>query len=397
MIGIAIGIALLPNLSRKIKANEIEKAIKLQNLALEFGLILVIPATLALTCLANPIISSLFERGAFSPQQTNFVANALMFYSFGLPAYVLVKIMEPAFFSRGDTKSPMNIAIICLFSNALLNIIFYLNNFSYVGIILSSIISSYLNLSMLFTRLIRKKHFYFEKDFTKKLILILIPSLLMAFTLIILRIYFENSDVLNKVIELIIMILLGLLVYAVSSYITVNISSPNTKNLRALQGEDMLRSLLSRIQLARTALCDEHGVRKPLFLKIAPDLDPKDIRLIADLLIEFEIDAVIATNTTIERGAVAHLEHGTEAGGLSGAPVRALSNAVIQSLKEHLGDRIPIIGVGGILSGSDAQEKRAAGASLLQIYSGLIFKGPELVRECALAVKWGSKGPPFNQ
>lgn len=218
MIGIAIGIALLPNLSRKIKANEIEKAIKLQNLALEVGLILVIPATLALTCLANPIISSLFERGAFSSKQTNFVANALMFYSFGLPAYVLVKIMEPAFFSRGDTKSPMNIAIICLFSNAILNIVFYLNNFGYVGIILSSITSSYLNLSMLFTKLIRKKHFYFEKDFTKKLILILIPSLMMAFTLIFLRIYFENSDVLNKVVELIIMILLGLLVYAVSSY-----------------------------------------------------------------------------------------------------------------------------------------------------------------------------------
>jgi dihydroorotate dehydrogenase len=176
-------------------------------------------------------------------------------------------------------------------------------------------------------------------------------------------------------------------VYAVASYITVNISSPNTKNLRALQGEDMLRSLLSRIQLERAALCDEHGVRKPLFLKIAPDLEPNDIRLIADLLIEFEIDAVIASNTTIERGAVAHLEHGSEVGGLSGAPVRTLSNAVIESLKQHLGNRVPIIGVGGILSGSDAQEKRAAGASLVQIYSGLIFKGPELVQECALALK----------
>ena len=176
-------------------------------------------------------------------------------------------------------------------------------------------------------------------------------------------------------------------VYAVASYITVNISSPNTQNLRALQGEVMLRSLLSAIQLERTALCDEYGVRKPLFLKIAPDLDPTDIRLIADLLLEFEIDAVIATNTTIERSAVAHLEHGAEAGGLSGAPVRTLSNAVIESLKQHLGNRVPIIGVGGILSGKDAQEKRAAGASLVQIYSGLIFKGPELVRECALALK----------
>jgi dihydroorotate dehydrogenase len=176
-------------------------------------------------------------------------------------------------------------------------------------------------------------------------------------------------------------------VYAVSSYITVNISSPNTKNLRALQGEVMLRSLLSSIQLARTALCDAHGIRKPLFLKIAPDLDPTDIRLIADLLLEFEIDAVIATNTTVERGAVAHLKHGTEAGGLSGTPVRTLSNAVIQSLKQHLDNRVPIIGVGGILSGKDAEEKRTAGASLVQIYSGLIFKGPELVRECALALQ----------
>ena len=149
----------------------------------------------------------------------------------------------------------------------------------------------------------------------------------------------------------------------------------------------MLRSLLSSIQLARTALCDQYGVRKPLFLKIAPDLDPTDIRLISDLLLEFEIDAVIATNTTIERSAVAHLEHGTEAGGLSGAPVRSLSNAVIESLKQHLGNRVPIIGVGGILSGKDAQEKRDAGASLVQIYSGLIFKGPELVRDCALALK----------
>jgi dihydroorotate dehydrogenase len=96
---------------------------------------------------------------------------------------------------------------------------------------------------------------------------------------------------------------------------------------------------------------------------------------------------VIASNTTIDRGAVTHLEHGAEAGGLSGAPVRALSNAVIQSLKERLGNQVPIIGVGGILSGSDAQEKRTAGASLVQIYSGLIFKGPELVQECALALK----------
>ena len=149
----------------------------------------------------------------------------------------------------------------------------------------------------------------------------------------------------------------------------------------------MLRSLLSAIQEAHSRLCDDHGVRKPLFLKIAPDLDSTDIHLIADLLLEFQIDAVIATNTTIERSAVAHLEHANEAGGLSGAPVRTLSNAVIQSLKERLGNLIPIIGVGGILSGADALEKLEIGASLVQIYSGLIYQGPDLVHACALALK----------
>lgn len=176
-------------------------------------------------------------------------------------------------------------------------------------------------------------------------------------------------------------------VYEVASYITVNISSPNTKSLRALQGETMLRALLGSIDAVRTELSDQYGVRKPLFLKIAPDLDAADIALIADLLLEFTIDAVIATNTTIERTAVSHLNHGHETGGLSGAPVRLLSNQVIASLKEHLGDRIPIIGVGGILSGEDAVEKITAGASLVQLYSGLIYRGPELIRECALALQ----------
>ena len=176
-------------------------------------------------------------------------------------------------------------------------------------------------------------------------------------------------------------------VYEVASYITVNISSPNTQNLRALQGEDMLRSLLGSLHLAREALSDQHGVRKPLFLKIAPDLDQHDIKLIADLLLEFKIDAIIATNTTIARDAVQGLEFGEEAGGLSGAPVRQASTVVIKNLKEYLGDVIPIIGVGGILSGKDAQEKVAAGASLVQLYSGLIYRGPKLISECAKALK----------
>ena len=176
-------------------------------------------------------------------------------------------------------------------------------------------------------------------------------------------------------------------VYQIATYITVNISSPNTQNLRALQGEEMLRELLGSLDEARKRLCDRHGVRKPLFLKIAPDLDHGDINLIADLLIEFGIDAVIATNTTISREAVKGMEFGEEAGGLSGAPVRNASNIVIKALKARLGNQLPIIGVGGIMSGADAREKIMAGASLVQLYSGLIYRGPDLVNECATALR----------
>jgi dihydroorotate dehydrogenase len=176
-------------------------------------------------------------------------------------------------------------------------------------------------------------------------------------------------------------------VYEVASYITVNISSPNTQNLRELQGEDMLRSLLGSLHLAREALSDKHGVRKPLFLKIAPDLNQNDIKPIAELLLEFKIDAIIATNTTIARDAVQGLEFGEELGGLSGAPVRNASTEVVRSLHQHLGTTIPIIGVGGILSGEDALEKISAGASLVQIYSGLIYRGPKLIAECAAELK----------
>ena len=176
-------------------------------------------------------------------------------------------------------------------------------------------------------------------------------------------------------------------VYEIATYITVNISSPNTQNLRALQGEEMLRALLGSLDEARKRLSDRFGVRKPLFLKIAPDLDHGDINLIADLLMEFGVDAVIATNTTIARDAVQGMEHGQEMGGLSGAPVRMASNIVIKALKARLGNQVPIIGVGGILSGADAKEKIAAGASLVQVYSGLIYRGPDLVNECAKALR----------
>ena len=176
-------------------------------------------------------------------------------------------------------------------------------------------------------------------------------------------------------------------VYEIATYITVNISSPNTQNLRALQGEEMLRELLGSLDAARKRLSDRYGVHKPLFLKIAPDLDHGDINLIADLLMEFGIDAVIATNTTIARDAVQGMEFATEAGGLSGAPVRNASNMVIKALKARLGNQLPIIGVGGILSGADAREKIMAGASLVQLYSGLIYRGPDLVNECAKAIR----------
>lgn len=176
-------------------------------------------------------------------------------------------------------------------------------------------------------------------------------------------------------------------VYEIASYITVNISSPNTQHLRSLQSEEMLRSLLHDLSEERKKLSDRYGVHKPLFLKIAPDLDQEDIHLIADLLVEFGIDAVIATNTTVSREAVKGMEHGEEVGGLSGAPVRAASSQVIKTLKARLGNTLPIIGVGGILSGADAREKVMAGASLIQLYSGLIYRGPELVNECANALR----------
>jgi len=174
-------------------------------------------------------------------------------------------------------------------------------------------------------------------------------------------------------------------VYPVASYITANISSPNTKNLRDLQGEVMLRQLLQVLHQNRQALSDQYGVRKPLFLKIAPDLEAADLKFIADLLIEFEIDAVIATNTTISRVGVEQLEHGQETGGLSGAPVLARSNQTIHQLFQVLQNRIPIIGVGGILSAENVKQKLDAGASLVQIYTGLIYQGPKLIADCVRA------------
>ena len=170
-------------------------------------------------------------------------------------------------------------------------------------------------------------------------------------------------------------------VYAHATYITVNISSPNTKNLRALQEKEALAHLLATLKLEQTKLANQHGKYVPITLKIAPDLEFEQINEIADLLMEHNIDGVIATNTTLDRDRVQGIEHAEEAGGLSGAPVRKKSTLVIQQLSQRLQGAVPIIGVGGILSGADAVEKIAAGADLVQVYSGLIYKGPKLVHD----------------
>lgn len=176
-------------------------------------------------------------------------------------------------------------------------------------------------------------------------------------------------------------------VYPYASYVTVNISSPNTKNLRQLQGGSELETLLTQLKDAQARLSDQHKRYVPIALKIAPDIDEEQIKVIAQALLRYKMDAVIATNTTISRDAVSHLKHGNEAGGLSGAPVREASNAVVSGLKKEVGDALPIIGVGGILNAQDARSKVEAGASLVQLYTGLIYRGPALIRECAQALR----------
>ncbi len=181
--------------------------------------------------------------------------------------------------------------------------------------------------------------------------------------------------------------LLGLrAVYAYASYVVINISSPNTLDLRQLQGSSQLDDLLTKLKIEQQKLTDQHGKYVPLALKIAPDLDGEQIIEIATLLLRHQIDGVIATNTTVSRTGIEHLPQYTEAGGLSGAPLREKSTAVIRQLAAALQGAIPIIGVGGIMSGEDAVEKINAGASLVQLYSGLVYRGTELITECADAI-----------
>jgi dihydroorotate dehydrogenase len=175
-------------------------------------------------------------------------------------------------------------------------------------------------------------------------------------------------------------------VYQHASYVTINVSSPNTKGLRDLQAEDALSALLARITAERDALADRHGRRVPLAVKIAPDLTDDAVRAIAQLFVRQRIDAAIATNTTIARDGVAGLPHAAEAGGLSGAPLAPRALATLRTLVAALDGALPVIAVGGIMSGDDARERIAAGAALVQLYTGLIYRGPALVAECANAL-----------
>ncbi len=176
-------------------------------------------------------------------------------------------------------------------------------------------------------------------------------------------------------------------VYAHAGYVAVNISSPNTKNLRQLQGDAELDALLGSLKAKQLALADRHGRYVPLALKIAPDLDEAQIANIADALRRHRIDAVIATNTTLSRDGVTGLPHGDEAGGLSGLPVFEKSTAVLRAFVDRLAGELPVIAAGGIMDGAKAKAKLDAGAALVQVYSGLIYQGPQLVKECVAATR----------
>ncbi len=183
-------------------------------------------------------------------------------------------------------------------------------------------------------------------------------------------------------------------VYPHADYVTINISSPNTSNLRSLQSDAALDALLGAIAQRRSQLAQQHGRHVPVFVKIAPDLDEAQVRVIAATLRRHGMDGVVATNTTISRDAVRGLPHADETGGLSGAPVFAASNRVIAQLRTALGPGFPIIGVGGIMSAEDAVAKMRAGADLVQVYTGLIYRGPALVGEIARALKTSSRSAP---
>ena len=186
-------------------------------------------------------------------------------------------------------------------------------------------------------------------------------------------------------------------VYATADYVTVNVSSPNTPGLRDLQGEESLDQLLGDLVNEREKLSGVHGKRVPLLVKIAPDLDAEGVQSIARVLLRSGFDGVVATNTTIARPASLRSRHAQEKGGLSGAPVHEPSMRVIRMLREHLGKAFPIVGVGGIASPADAAATRAAGAELIQLYTGLIFEGPALMASLIRADSQPGGGPRSPQ
>ncbi|HJR13223.1 MAG TPA: quinone-dependent dihydroorotate dehydrogenase [Rhodanobacteraceae bacterium] len=180
-------------------------------------------------------------------------------------------------------------------------------------------------------------------------------------------------------------------VYPLASYVTINVSSPNTPGLRDLQEGDSLQRLIATLMDAREKLASRYGARKPLLLKIAPDLDDAQLDAMASALLGSGIDGLICTNTTIDRNAITGALHADEAGGLSGKPLFDGSTEVLRRMAQRLGDRIPLVGVGGVLTGSDAADKISAGAKLVQIYSGLIYRGPWLLTECVEEIRRQSK------
>ncbi|MBS0583045.1 MAG: dihydroorotate dehydrogenase (quinone), partial [Proteobacteria bacterium] len=176
-------------------------------------------------------------------------------------------------------------------------------------------------------------------------------------------------------------------VYARASYVTVNISSPNTQGLRDLQHEETLKRFVGTLRERQEQLAARHGARKPMLLKIAPDLSEAELDGIAAVLLTTQIDGLICTNTTIARDTIAGARHAQEAGGLSGKPLMAKATAVLRGMAQRLGGKVPLVGVGGIMRGADAAEKFAAGASLVQFYSGLVYRGPALIGECVEALR----------
>jgi len=182
-------------------------------------------------------------------------------------------------------------------------------------------------------------------------------------------------------------------VYALADYVTVNISSPNTAGLRELQEEQALRRLVSVLRDEQEKLAGQHGKRVPMLVKIAPDLSESDIDAAGRVLGDLAVDGVIATNTTIARDGVKGARFADEVGGLSGAPLMGKSTAVLRMLRTRLPESIPLVGVGGILHGADAATKQAAGALLVQVYTGLVYRGPALVGECVDALRRRKEAP----